>query len=124
MAVMIGDAPSTDTVVAAMKLGAVDVLAIPVDHENLLRVVREGLQADVHFHAAKGGRRAVDVLGFSELTSREREVLQMVADGQSNKETGRALKISPRTVEVHRARVMAKLGARNAADLMRIVLTT
>ena len=42
--------------------------------------------------------------------------------GASNKETGRKLGISPRTIEVHRARIMAKLGARNAADLVRIVL--
>jgi len=46
-----------------------------------------------------------------------------VAAGASNKEAGRILGISPRTVEVHRARIMEKLGARNAADLVRIVLS-
>jgi two-component system response regulator FixJ len=46
----------------------------------------------------------------------------MIANGNSNKEAGQLLGISPRTVEVHRARIMEKLGARNAADLMRIVL--
>jgi len=50
-------------------------------------------------------------------------VLSLVAGGQSNKEAGRALGISPRTIEVHRARIMEKIGAKNAADLVRIVMS-
>jgi DNA-binding CsgD family transcriptional regulator len=57
------------------------------------------------------------------LTPREREVLRQIVDGSSNKEMGRKLRISPRTIEVHRARIMAKLGAKNAADLVRIALS-
>jgi two-component system response regulator FixJ len=60
--------------------------------------------------------------GAELLTPREREVLARVVAGASNKEAGRALGISPRTVEVHRARIMGKLGAKNTADLVRIVL--
>ena len=56
------------------------------------------------------------------LTPRERDVLRQIVGGFSNKEAGRKLGVSPRTVEVHRARIMAKLGAKNAADLVRIVL--
>jgi DNA-binding CsgD family transcriptional regulator len=56
------------------------------------------------------------------LTPREREVLAEITAGLSNKEAGRRLGISPRTIEVHRARIMEKLGARNAADLVRTVL--
>jgi DNA-binding CsgD family transcriptional regulator len=59
----------------------------------------------------------------SELTPREREVAALIADGASNKEAGRRLGISPRTVELHRAHAMEKLGARSAADLVRIVLS-
>jgi two-component system response regulator FixJ len=59
----------------------------------------------------------------TELTDREREVATLIADGASSKEAGRRLGISPRTVELHRAHIMEKLGARNAADLVRIVLT-
>jgi DNA-binding CsgD family transcriptional regulator len=59
----------------------------------------------------------------TELTPREREVVALIADGASNKEAGRRLGISPRTVELHRAHIMEKLGARNAADLVRIVLS-
>jgi two-component system response regulator FixJ len=63
-----------------------------------------------------------DVEGGERLTPREREVLEQVIAGASNKEAGRHLGISPRTIEVHRARIMDKLGAKNAADLVRIVL--
>ena len=59
----------------------------------------------------------------SDLTPREREVATLIAGGNSNKEAGRRLGISPRTVELHRAHLMEKLGARNAADLVRIVLS-
>ena len=59
----------------------------------------------------------------SGLTPREQEVALLIADGVTNKEVGRRLGISPRTVEIHRAHIMAKLGARNAADLVRIVLS-
>jgi DNA-binding CsgD family transcriptional regulator len=57
------------------------------------------------------------------LTPRESQVLREICAGAANKEIGRMLAISPRTVEVHRARIMAKIGARNAADLVRIVLS-
>ena len=60
--------------------------------------------------------------GCERLTPRESDVLKQIAAGASNKEAGRQLGISPRTVEVHRARIMEKLRARNAADLVRIVL--
>jgi len=63
-----------------------------------------------------------DVQGAELLTPREREVLGRVIAGASNKEAGRSLGISPRTIEVHRARIMDKLGAKNTADLVRIVV--
>ena len=56
------------------------------------------------------------------LTPRERQVSELIAAGQSNKGAAYMLGISPRTVEVHRARAMEKLGARNTADLVRISL--
>ncbi|UYN99398.1 MAG: response regulator transcription factor [Devosia sp.] len=122
--VMIDNAPHMEAAVTAMKLGANDVIAKPVDSEYLLSVVRDALRRDVHLGAMQDGRRPVEVRGFGQLTPREREVLQLITNGQSNKEAGRELGISPRTIEVHRARVMEKLGARNTADLMRIVLTS
>jgi two-component system, LuxR family, response regulator FixJ len=59
----------------------------------------------------------------TELTRREQEVAELIAHGASNKEAGRRLGISPRTVELHRAHIMEKLGARNAADMVRLVLS-
>lgn len=122
--VMLSNAPQLEAAVTAMKLGATDVLSKPIDSEHLLSIVRDALRKDVHLGAMQGGRRPVEVRGFGQLTPREREVLQLITNGQSNKEAGRELGISPRTVEVHRARVMEKLGAKNTADLMRIVLTS
>jgi len=118
------DQPEVDLAVMAMKAGATDVVTKPIDSERLLRAVRDAVREDVHVGAIDGGKRNVEVRGFAQLTPREREVLQLISNGQSNKEAGRNLGISPRTIEVHRARVMEKLGARNTADLMRIVLTS
>lgn len=110
--------------VEAMKEGATDIITKPIDTERFVRAVRDALRRDVHLGAVQGGRRPIEIRGFNQLTPRERDVLQLITNGQSNKEAGRDLGISPRTVEVHRARVMEKLGARNTADLMRIVLTS
>jgi FixJ family two-component response regulator len=121
---MIENRPMVEAAVAAMKAGASDVVTKPIDNEHLVRIVREALRQDVHVTAVQAGRRSIEVRGFAQLTPREREVLQLITNGQSNKEAGRELGISPRTIEVHRARVMEKLGARNTADLMRIVLTS
>jgi two-component system response regulator FixJ len=118
------DTPQVDTAVKAMKAGAADVVTKPIDTERLVRTVRDALRQDIHVSAVDAGRRPIEVRGFAQLTPREREVLQLITNGQSNKEAGRLLGISPRTIEVHRARVMEKLGARNTADLMRIVLTS
>ena len=56
------------------------------------------------------------------LTPRERDVLEQLVAGASNKEAGRQLGISPRTIEIHRARIMEKLGAKNVADVVRMAL--
>ena len=121
---MVADSPNVELAVSAMKAGANDVITKPIDTEKCVRAVRDALRRDIHLGAVQGGRRPVEIRGFNQLTPREREVLQLITNGQSNKEAGRELGISPRTVEVHRARVMEKLGARNTADLMRIVLTS
>lgn len=120
---MLEDRAAVEAAVAAMKAGATDVMTKPLDSEQLVRVVRDALRQDVHLGPVQAGRRPIEVRGFAQLTPREREVLELITNGQSNKEAGRELGISPRTIEVHRARVMEKLGARNTADLMRIVLT-
>lgn len=121
--VMLADGPQVEAAVTAMKLGATDVLAKPLDSDHLLMVVREALRREGS-RAPAPQHRPVELRNFDRLTPREREVLQLITSGQSNKEAGRQLGISPRTIEVHRARVMEKLGAKNTADMMRIVLTS
>jgi two-component system response regulator FixJ len=119
---IIAERPQVEDAITAIKAGAAEVFTKPLDFEQLLGAVREVLRHDVHLPAIRSGT-SLAAGGFAQLTPRERQVLQLIADGQSNKQAGRQLGISPRTVEVHRARVMEKLGARNTADLMRIVLT-
>jgi FixJ family two-component response regulator len=115
-----GDVPLA---VDAIKHGAFDFIEKPFDIESVVARVREGI-AGWKPPAANGsaGAGAQSLRNMEQLTPREREVLSQVAGGASNKEAGRRLGISPRTVEVHRARIMDKLGAKNAADLVRIVL--
>ena len=120
--IMLADTAQVEAAVTAMKLGAVDVLSKPLDSERLLGLVQEALRRRRPLPQSGTGLGTV-ANGFEQLTPRERDVLRLISHGQSNKEAGRELGISPRTVEVHRARVMEKLGARNTADLMRKVLT-
>jgi two-component system, LuxR family, response regulator FixJ len=76
----------------------------------------------INFRELNEANTLAGIEGLTVLTPRERQVLAEVIAGASSKKVGRSLKISPRTVEVHRARIMDKLGAKNAADLVRIVL--
>ena len=123
---MVTDSGEVEGVVEAMKAGAADVISKPLNTEHLARIVRDALPQRGPTRPTRPARRRtrpIALTGFAQLTPRERQVLQLITDGQSNKEAGRSLGISPRTIEVHRARVMGKLGARNTAELMRIVLT-
>lgn len=117
-----GDIPMA---VEAIRNGALDFIEKPFNAETVVSRVREAIQAWDRRRESGGGS---DVLGAAfpgrdTLTPREREVLAQIAGGASNKEAGRHLGISPRTIEVHRARIMEKLGAKNAADLVRIVMS-
>lgn len=106
--------------VSAIKLGAVDFIEKPFNAETVVGRVRDAM---ARLGNRGANREAQTFPGSEHLTPRERDVLGEITAGASNKEAGRALGISPRTIEVHRARIMEKLGARNAADLVRIVLT-
>ena len=115
-----GDIP---TAVEAIRNGALDFIEKPFDPVSVVGRVREAIRACRNV-CRDDGILARDFPGHERLTARERDVLERIARGASNKEAGRELGISPRTIEVHRARVMEKLGAKNTADLMRIVLTS
>jgi FixJ family two-component response regulator len=111
--------------VTAIKSGALDFIEKPFRGSEIVARLDEAIGAyarrQAEHDASKAG--ALHFPGREPLTRREREVLEQFASGASNKEAGRHLGISPRTIEDHRANIMKKLGARNAADLIRMVLT-
>ena len=112
-------APSTGRIVAAMKAGALDYLPLPIDRQRLGATL-DRLGSEVKREAALR-RRKVEARGrISQLSNREREVLDWLSEGSSNKAIARQLSISPRTVEIHRANMMTKLGARHAAEAVRL----
>lgn len=114
----LGDIP---TAVEAIRHGALDFIEKPFDLAAVVARVRDAIDAWQNVNR-KDSILAREFHGHERLTTRERDVLERIARGASNKEAGRELGISPRTIEVHRARIMEKLTAKNAADLMRIVL--
>ena len=107
--------------VRAMKAGALDFIEKPFD---------EGAMLDSVAHAVQAGREARDKASatadatakVSALTQREREVLDRLVAGKANKVIAYELDISPRTVEIHRANVMDKTGAKSLSELVRIAL--
>jgi FixJ family two-component response regulator len=118
-------AGAVSSAVEAVKSGAFDYLVKPLDAPSIVARARSAVTAFARRDGSAAGKigLTIDFPGQSRLTPREREVLTQITEGASNKEVGRHLGISPRTVEVHRARIMEKIGARNAADLVRIVLS-
>jgi FixJ family two-component response regulator len=118
-----GDIP---TAVEAIKGGAYDFIEKRVDADAMVARVREAIDrwADQRQQDGNGGEPASQsFFGCDRLTPRERDVLSQITAAASNKETARTLGISRRTVEVHRVHIMHKLGAKNTADLVRIVLS-
>ena len=111
--------------VDAIKSGALDFIEKPFRGSEIVTRLDEAIGAYARRHAEESASKVVSLHfpGREPLTRREREVLEQFASGASNKEAGRHLGISPRTIEDHRANIMKKLNARNAADLIRIVMT-
>jgi FixJ family two-component response regulator len=111
--------------VSAIKNGALDFIEKPFRGSEMVARLDEAVGAYARRQAENSASKVASLHfpGREPLTRREREVLEQFTSGASNKEAGRQLGISPRTIEDHRANIMKKLGARNAADLIRIVLT-
>jgi FixJ family two-component response regulator len=111
--------------VSAIKNGALDFIEKPFRGSEIVARLDEAIGAYARRQTENPASKieSLHFPGREPLTQREREVLEKFASGASNKEAGRQLGISPRTIEDHRANIMKKLGARNAADLIRIVMT-
>jgi two-component system response regulator FixJ len=110
-----------DMAVSAVKAGAFDFIEKPFDETRLL--------ASIHDAVEKGRQRIHDAVEqekilarFEALSERQRQVMGLAVAGLSSKEIGTRLKISPKTVENHRAWVMLRMGARNVAELVRIAM--
>ncbi|MFM2372438.1 MAG: hypothetical protein RIS85_2160 [Pseudomonadota bacterium] len=117
--IAIAEVPETIAVVRAIKAGALDYLAMPTQIAPLNDAVECAAKEADTFRAQRA-RAAEARQRISRLSLREREVLDRLAEGCSNKAIARDLEISPRTVEIHRMKMMGKLGARHAAEAVRL----
>jgi two-component system response regulator FixJ len=118
--IMISGVADIPTAVDAIKSGADDFIEKPFERLHVVQRVADAITA---FESRSPRPLAGhDFAGKERLTPRESEVLAAVVSGASNKQVGRALGISPRTIEVHRSRILEKVGAKNSVELVRIVL--
>ncbi len=113
-----GDVPMA---VEAMQHGAVDFIQKPFRDQDLIDRINQALEKD---RENRNGLRERDAIRqrIGHLTPREREVLELVTKGKANKVIAGDLDVSQRTVEIHRARVMEKMGASSLAHLVRMVI--
>lgn len=107
--------------VAAMRAGASDFLEKPYDADQLITSIERALAADQRHRALEEEKASLNER-IAELSPRQRQVMELVAQGKSNKQIATELGISPRTVENYRAWVMERMGAGSVAELVRRVL--
>lgn len=115
-AIMISDDGDFDLTVEALRKNAFDVIKAPFDRIRIAKTIRDFLRANARLSTNPVAPQ-IEQSGINALTPREREVLESLLQGNSNKVTAGLLGISHRTVEVHRARCMRKFGAKNTTDL-------
>ena len=106
----------------ALKAGAIDFIEKPIQEPVLLAALEHGMRQQQAIES-DAVRKADFERRLARLTPREREVLAMVVEGRHNREVAQVLGISPRTVEVYKARVMDKLDVERLPDLIRLTLT-
>ncbi|NWK79565.1 MULTISPECIES: response regulator transcription factor [Aquitalea] len=105
----------------AFQSGAIDFLTKPIDQNRLIDSLRKGIRLSIQ--QQQQDEETQEVMNqLARISGREREVLELVADGLSSKEIARQLDLSPRTIEVHRANLFSKLGVDSLADLIRFYL--
>ncbi|HUX62376.1 response regulator transcription factor [Sulfuricella sp.] len=107
---------------AALKAGAADFLEKPLDDQILITTIADALERSANQRdEAAAAQEIMDRM--SRLTAREHEVMEKITLGEPNREIARQLGISPRTVEVYKARMMEKMQARSLPELIRLVLS-
>jgi FixJ family two-component response regulator len=112
--------------VDAIKKGALDFIEKPFRGSEIVTRVGDAITAFARRQLEGFAEKPLSFHfpGREPLTKRERDVLQLISSGASNKEAGQQLGISPRTIEDHRANIMRKVGAKNATELLRMVLSS
>jgi FixJ family two-component response regulator len=105
--------------VHAMKAGAVDFIEKPFNNEFLLQAVQKAVADNLRSGSGRVRRQEI-AQRLEALTARERQVLDIVVAGETNKGVARVLGISEKTVEIHRAKVMEKMHAKSLAELVRM----
>ncbi len=119
--IAIGVAPGPHQIVDSIKAGAMDYIVLPLETERLQRcLARNTLEAERNAASRRKKVEAQERLG--RLSPREAEVLELLTNGCSNKLMARQLGISPRTVEIHRANMLSKIGVPNSASALRLKL--
>jgi two-component system response regulator FixJ len=113
-----GDVPMA---VEAMRAGALDFIQKPFNDDELIRRVQKALEEDARERALLQRTEEIE-RRWADLTPREREIAQRIAEGHANKRIAADLDISARTVELHRARILQKMGVRAVAQLVRLMV--
>jgi len=119
--IMISGFGDVSTVVKAMKAGVLDFLEKPFKGQELLDLIQNAVNKNKS-DRLKSNSQNITLKRLNSLTKREKEVMELVVDGQLNKNIAKQLEISVKTVEVHRASVMNKMSVNSVADLVRMYL--
>lgn len=119
--VLASESGEVGQVVDAMTAGAFDYLKLPIESEAIAKLLQRAAN-DAEGHSLSRKRMIEARALIALLSAREREVLHLLVEGGSNKLIARSLHISPRTVEIHRANMMQKLGVNHVAAVVRLYL--
>lgn len=111
-----GDVPMA---ISAMKAGAIEFLTKPFDDEILIETIKRGIEKDIERHKKMNTKEKIKAR-IDKLTPREKEVMKLIVAGKLNKIIASELKISAKTVELHRSKIMQKMEVTSLANLVKL----